>query len=91
MDTTRLMLMRDSRAAIGAPLGVTGQVDQDEVLVAHHDINLREQYRLPAEDMPWSSLRGAGEYTTASVDVNIRVFEGESLFDKLNDRRPFGY
>ena len=84
MDITRLMQMRDSLASLGAPLGVTEQVDQDEVHVAYRDIILREEYQ-------WPRLPNAAEVPDASVDVTIRVYENESLFDKLDRRRPFYY
>jgi hypothetical protein len=66
-------VMRDSLASLGAPLGVTEQVDQDEVPVAYRDIVLKEKYQ------------------NLSVNFTIRVYENESLFDKLDQRRPFHY
>ena len=85
MDITRLKQMRDCLASLGAPLGVTEQVDQDEVAVAYRDIILREQYEWPelSEDVE--------RLPDASVDVTIRVYENESLFDKLDQRRAFHY
>ena len=85
MDITRLKQMRDCLASLGAPLGVTEQVDQDEVHVAYRDIILREEYEWPelSEDVE--------RLPDASVDVTIRVYENESLFDKLDQRRPFHY
>ena len=78
MDITRLKQMRDCLASLGAPLGVTEQVDQDEVPVAYRDIILREKYRIPHPQLP-----------DPSVNFTIRVYENESLFDKLDQRRPF--
>ncbi len=80
MDITRLMQMRDSLASLGAPLGVTEQVDRDEVRVAYRDITLREQYQMEIPGRP-----------RASVDVAIRLHANESLFDKLDQRRAFDY
>lgn len=73
-------VMRDSVASLGAPLGVIEQVDQDEVPVAYRDIVLSERYLIPYPALP-----------NPSVNFTIRVYENESLFDKLDQRRPFHY
>ena len=69
--------------ALGAPLGVPEQVDQEEVQVAYRDIILREQCE-------WPEVPGGPRLPDASADVTIRVYENESLYDKL-ERRPFSY
>ena len=68
--------------ALGAPLGVSEQVDQEEVQVAYRDIILREQYR-------WPEVRGGPRLRDVSVDVEIRVYENESLYAKLVLCRPW--
>jgi len=68
--------------ALGAPLGGRDQVDQEEVQVAYRDIILRERYR-------WPEAPGGPRLRDASADVTIRVYENESLYDKLDQRRPF--
>jgi len=68
--------------ALGAPLGGSEQVDQEEVQVAYCDIILREEYR-------WPVVPGGLRLPDASADVTIRVHENEFLYDKLDELRSF--
>jgi hypothetical protein len=68
--------------ALGAPLGGPAYVDPGGVQVAYRDIILRDQYR-------WPEVPGGPRLRDVSVDVKIRVYENESLYDKLAQRRPW--
>ena len=69
--------------ALGAPLGGPAYVDPGGVQVAYRVIILREQYL-------WPQVPGAPEeLPEASADVTITVYENGSLYDKINQRRPF--